>query len=67
METVELKPCPFCKCKDIEIIGDFCIVCSECGAEGGYYYDLESAINAWNSRVTEKEKDNAVFQGGERA
>jgi Lar family restriction alleviation protein len=52
----ELKPCPFCGSKNIEITGrDKCwIRCNNCGCEGPtpanlWPTDME-AIEAWNMR-----------------
>lgn len=62
----ELKPCPFCGCKEVcptvERIGKDCkvfyISCEECDAQGSYFDTTqrryrEMAVNAWNRRVVE--------------
>lgn len=52
----ELKPCPFCGSKDLELLGHFSIrwvACNSCYAESGSYDTDEEAIEAWNRRVKE--------------
>ena len=61
MGTVELKPCPFCGSNEIEMEDNAYMRCISCGASSGWKDDPVSAINAWNSRANEEEKDNATL------
>lgn len=58
MQNSKLKPCPFCKSKEIYSTreDDFTIVaqCIDCGASGPYALNEEEAIEAWNSRAESK-------------
>jgi len=59
MSDIELKPCPFCKCKKIElwpmINGWFAPVCTKCGANINENYstgaNTKKQIKAWNTRA----------------
>ena len=61
METVELKPCPFCGGDIVRTIIDdiaymtnpHTAVCKECGACGPNTHSSESAIVDWNTRPEE--------------
>ena len=56
---MELKPCPFCGCKDIIIRREdynlFGANCNDCGAEGSYCDTKEEAVEAWNKRVPQSD------------
>ena len=61
METVELKPCPFCGSKDIYRVENYysCKVtfaCSNCDAFVGWKENTEEARKAWNTRFNEEEE-----------
>lgn len=52
----ELKPCPFCGCKDIGIetiekYENHYLYCKHCNIEQPLYNSLEEAIDAWNRRT----------------
>lgn len=52
----ELKPCPFCGGEAhymLDANRNPCpwVVCSDCGAETTYCYNLEEAAKAWNRRA----------------
>lgn len=57
--TIGLKPCPFCGSTPAvyygkDDIGDFVVMCEECGAEScpeGLRYDRKEAIEDWNKRT----------------
>lgn len=55
----ELKPCPFCGSKNIEVFGkdEYWTRCTECGASGPEDYNAtpEDAIRAWNQRFTSED------------
>ena len=47
----ELKPCPFCGCKDVFIDDTNCEVeCMNCGAKS-FDSETEDAIDAWNRQA----------------
>lgn len=51
----ELKRCPFCggEAKILETdVGSFRVICKECSCSVGryWYWSIEEAINAWNTR-----------------
>lgn len=57
---VELKPCPFCGCRDICIretpIGNYqnifyIAICHDCGAKTNYFRLAVEAKAAWNRRA----------------
>jgi Lar family restriction alleviation protein len=54
MMSVELKPCPFCGSKDVEIMVDVYhfACCHECGIITTGYGNKEYAVKAWNTRVS---------------
>ena len=57
----ELKPCPFCGSKDVEIrwhaplFGEMAmlnyVICNDCGAMGSHKILESEAIKAWNRRT----------------
>lgn len=54
-KQLELRPCPFCGSAatlygDPQEDGDCIVICNECGATSGYFYDREKAAGAWNRR-----------------
>ena len=58
MENRELKPCPFCGGKEVEIKGldhfgimVFNAMCKKCYATGGVARTQEQATQAWNRRA----------------
>ena len=77
MKEIELKPCPFCGNKNIEVVVDsatyslglydtdcevsFSIMCSVsscgCGSSSGWHDSRESAINAWNRRADNEQRE----------
>lgn len=61
----ELKPCPFCGSDDVELeydsFIDYCIIeCRECGVERNRCWDEDDAIELWNTRPIEDEKDREI-------
>jgi Lar family restriction alleviation protein len=54
----ELKPCPFCGCKAVDIVEDdniylhlrYQVFCGRCGASSGRHHTKQKAIEAWNRR-----------------
>jgi Lar family restriction alleviation protein len=60
-DTVELLPCPFCGCGDIETRGHSAkyIRCKDCRAESGAHETIPKAIAAWNRRTVTKETQDA--------
>ena len=67
MEKVEIKPCPFCGNKDLEIVAKseglhyeygtgYIVRCNYlkggCGANGGSRTTTEDAVETWNRRVS---------------
>lgn len=55
---INLDACPFCGGKagftsvmTEEDNLEFHPFCTECGASGGYFEDIDAAVNGWNSRV----------------
>jgi Lar family restriction alleviation protein len=56
METVKLKPCPFCggEATVMEAVGEVWVKCSECHSSNGVSTgDRARAIAAWNTRKEE--------------
>lgn len=63
----DLKPCPFCGSKNIELaqktvftqnipVGiDWYVLCNGCCSSSGLFISDHDAINAWNRRDNEKE------------
>ena len=55
--NLDLKPCPFCKGKDLSIyvkgINDrkYAVCCSTCDARGGRKQNKEKAAKEWNRRA----------------
>lgn len=61
----ELKSCPFCGSEDIEIKHDeFCdywiVECRECEVERNRCLSKDDAIELWNTRPIEDEKDKEI-------
>lgn len=59
---MELKPCPFCGSRCIDVSAslafkDYSVSCDTCGAEAGFSYTREGAINRWNTRPPEPEPE----------
>ena len=53
----EMKKCPFCDSKDINIVecvlfNCFYVGCNDCSTETGTYMYRAEAIEAWNTRAT---------------
>lgn len=62
----ELKPCPFCGGKRVnvaEIAGNFFAVCGTCGAEGKQMATIGGAVGTWNRRAGDKPEGKAVNVG----
>ena len=58
-KQTELRPCPFCGgaarlVGDPQEDGDCIVICDECGATSGYFYDRDKAVSAWNRRVDDE-------------
>ena len=59
MEEIELKPCPFCGGKGVEILEDenkylyyrYMAQCQKCGANAKLSRTKEEARKAWNRRA----------------
>ena len=50
----ELKPCPFCGSRDVEVVHPgrcWVILCNTCQAEGPTDLGESGAIEAWNTRA----------------
>tara|TARA_R110002020_G_scaffold275401_1_gene490626 strand:+ start:248 stop:571 length:324 start_codon:yes stop_codon:yes gene_type:complete len=64
----DLKPCPFCGCKEVNIeaagdCGDLFSVMCKCGVESDYAECREDAIGQWNKRTTDRlEQENAELR-----
>lgn len=60
MEEMELKPCPFCGCKEPNMAissNNFrWVECLNCGAAGGTADNEEFAAKLWNERCSEGDK-----------
>lgn len=62
---VEYKPCPFCGESENLVFGQyngtmrgyFYVECEDCGVELRVRGDLRTAIEAWNKRADDKEKE----------
>lgn len=62
----ELKPCPFCGGKRVnvaEIAGSFFAVCGTCGAQGKQKVTIMDAVETWNRRAGDKPEGKAVNVG----
>lgn len=62
----ELKPCPFCGSKRVnvaEIAGNFFAVCGNCGAEGKQMATISGAVGMWNNRAGDVPERKAVNVG----
>jgi Lar family restriction alleviation protein len=60
-EKVKLKPCPFCGSKDIKIgmteaLEFLYCYCNSCNSKGELCNMEESAIEAWNRRVSDERR-----------
>lgn len=60
----DLKPCPHCgksngAVEDIETTQGlkWYVFCYTCGATGGYKFTLDEAIEAWNTRASDREAE----------
>lgn len=53
----KLKLCPFCG-GEAMLLGTTIhwVVCSKCSVETYGYHDIEGAIDAWNSRVSDSDE-----------
>lgn len=60
----KLKPCPFCggeaKLYYTEFYEEFAVQCTWCKADRYGYPTEQEAINAWNTRVESKPKNQEV-------
>jgi len=48
-----MKPCPRCKCTNIELyegISENYVVCEDCGMRNGDFETIAAAIEDWNTR-----------------
>lgn len=59
----ELKPCPKCKSKDIDLVSinydrRYFYACERCGYKADECYDEEEAIEAWNRRKRKHERSD---------
>lgn len=69
--TPELKPCPFCGYKSVEILEDdnkflyyrYMSQCQKCGAGAGRGHTKQEAIEAWNRRVGDDLMERMVDDG----
>jgi len=53
---MKLKPCPFCKSKNIlikNVMDEFWVHCSLCSASSKISFSAEEAITAWNRRSSD--------------
>lgn len=52
MDTIELKPCPFCGSSRISVRGAtiFYVVCLDCEASTNIAHEKQRAIDYWNRR-----------------
>jgi len=62
----KLKPCPFCGCKEIDVMGGYedfyedfqphlyYCECEDCRATSGLTVERKDAIKKWNARKEEK-------------
>lgn len=54
MMNSELNECPFCGVKKTWIrrkLGMYYIQCESCGSSTGYWFTIDQAIEAWNTRI----------------
>ena len=56
---MKLKPCPFCGSEDVERNGRTIIyvACRTCKTDGPIATTRKKAIELWNTRKTEEQKD----------
>ena len=62
----ELKPCPFCGSKRVnvaEIAGNFFAVCGNCGSQGKQMATISGAVGMWNNRAGDVPEGKAVNVG----
>lgn len=55
--SVELKPCPFCGCKHLEIIYDgteYTTFCYDCVTHGPLGINEADAFDRWNQRYEQQ-------------
>lgn len=60
--TEKLKPCPFCggKAGIQSAFGQHKVICLSCGVVSETHDEKEKAIEVWNSRPIEDEKDAEI-------
>ena len=58
MSKTELKPCPFCGSKNIDLVDYSAVIvfvqCDDCCATFPQFDTKEEAIEAWNRRATDE-------------
>jgi Lar family restriction alleviation protein len=64
--SVELKPCPFCGSKDVELFGflNLYVYCFSCKCEGPSNENKNKAIAKWNKRTAKCKESKVKRQGG---